>query len=83
MFRGNMLKRLEHVPPYPPIWKLIPAIILAQSISMRHLVKCITAPSVDWRGVTYALEGGGRVRLMEYRPYSGAERWKEASRSVV
>src|SRR5438874_4331448 len=58
MFRGNMLKRLDHVPPYPPIWKLIPAIILAQSISMRHLVKCITAPSVDWRGVTYALEGG-------------------------
>src|SRR5205823_12365011 len=68
LMRSNMRRRLERVPAYPTIWKLIPAAFIAQVISMHFLWACVKARRVDWRGVTYALAPGS-VRLLEYRPY--------------
>lgn len=81
-FRANMRERLGHVPPYAPVWKLVPAIAIAQSLSMRYLWKCIWARQIDWRGVTYSIDREAGLRLEQYRPYLPMPS-QAASRSVL
>jgi hypothetical protein len=67
--RINQLAQSRGASPYPYSWKSLLAVPFVQAL---HLV-CVAAASmarqIDWRGISYQLEGGGRVRLLEYRPY--------------
>ena len=54
------------VEPYPA------AALPTQSFHLAALVSAGFIRKVEWRGVTYEVNGSRRVRLLEYRPYQPA-----------
>jgi len=38
---------------------------------------------IDWRGITYDIEGRDRIRMRTYRPYRGADAGPVAARSIL
>jgi hypothetical protein len=47
------------------------------------LFKAQFARSIDWRGITYDIEGRDRIRMRTYRPYRGADAGPVAARSIL
>src|SRR5205807_2344784 len=52
-------------------WKTIPALLVTQFLVFYCLVSTAFVRRIDWRGVTYAIEGSENIRLLEYRPFHG------------
>jgi hypothetical protein len=53
--------------PYP--WRTLLAGPLTQAVHLASLVSASFAHRIEWRGITYEVNGSGCVRLLEYRPY--------------
>lgn len=69
LIRRIVSKRGETVPPVLVSWKIIPAALLTQGLSLYCLVKTLFLRRIDWRGITYAIHGPENIRLLEYRPF--------------
>jgi len=54
------------------IAKLMLAVVLTQALYAYVLFKAATARTVEWRRARYDILEGGRIRLVEYRPFTGS-----------
>jgi cellulose synthase/poly-beta-1,6-N-acetylglucosamine synthase-like glycosyltransferase len=79
----NRLAQKRGAPPYPYPWKLLLALPLTQAVYLAALVSACFIRKIEWRGITYQVDGSGRVRLMEYRPYQRASHVRKADTSLV
>ncbi len=75
--------RGEARPPGLNSRRLFPAILLTQILTLRAFFQAQFSHQVDWRGVSYRIEGKDQIRLIEYRPYTLAGRFAESNLSVV
>ncbi len=71
------------LPYFLTSWRAWLALPLAQVLHVGCLVSALLARRIGWRGITYELEGQGKVRMAEYRPYAVEKEQSGASRSVV
>jgi hypothetical protein len=81
--RVNRLVQVRGAPPYPYCWKLPLAIPLTQLVYLAALTSACFLRTVEWRGIRYAVDGSGRVRLLEYRPYRQIAQGATADTSLV
>jgi cellulose synthase/poly-beta-1,6-N-acetylglucosamine synthase-like glycosyltransferase len=51
------------------IWKMMIATPLTQWVYALAMFRSFQMTKVEWRGVSYELNGAGQIHLMEYRPY--------------
>jgi hypothetical protein len=65
--RSTAHKRGQRLPS--PSWKLALAGPLAQVLYLAALVSVSFMRKVDWRGITYELDGPTPVHLTAYHPY--------------
>jgi cellulose synthase/poly-beta-1,6-N-acetylglucosamine synthase-like glycosyltransferase len=79
----NRLAQKRGAPPYPFAWKLLLVLPLTQAIYLAGLVSACFLRKIEWRGITYEVDGSGRIRLMEYRPYQRASHVRKADTSLV
>jgi cellulose synthase/poly-beta-1,6-N-acetylglucosamine synthase-like glycosyltransferase len=68
--------RKEFIPKISAITmlKIFVAIPLTQLIFMWAIVSVMKARSIDWRGITYEIQGPWNVRLSNYHPYLNSNR---------
>ncbi len=59
---------------------LLPAVFVTQLVYTLALVSLHFVRDVDWRGVHYQLLPGGKVKLLDYKPYAAIETPSEASK---
>jgi hypothetical protein len=52
-----------------PFW-LVAAIPLTQVLYAAAMLSALLVRHVDWRGVTYRIDGSRQVRLLRYKPFS-------------
>jgi hypothetical protein len=61
--------------------------LLAGPFTMAVYVACLVSAAfvrrVEWRGITYALEGARRIRMTEYRPYRSAAQERDPHPSLA
>ncbi len=50
--------------------RTVPAMVLTLAIYPAALLCAMRLREVGWRGIRYRVEGPGRIRMVEYRPYS-------------
>ncbi len=63
--------------------KLVPAILIAVAHATYAVLKAPLMRSIDWRGITYDIEGRDRIRMRAYRPYRVADGGPAAERSIL
>jgi cellulose synthase/poly-beta-1,6-N-acetylglucosamine synthase-like glycosyltransferase len=63
-------------------WKLPLVFVLAHVVNFICFAMALTLKRVDWRGVTYAVDGPGRVQLVEYRQFCAVNE-ANAERSIL
>jgi hypothetical protein len=73
---------IPRMPPYPSLWRFVPAALVTQSKAMQFLPACVRAREVRWRGITYTIDSKQGIRMREYEPYEAAKR-REATRSIL
>jgi cellulose synthase/poly-beta-1,6-N-acetylglucosamine synthase-like glycosyltransferase len=61
---------------------VLAAIPLTQVVYPAALVSAMLVRMVDWRGVTYRIEGPWRIRLMQYDPYDAGRRTTQGTASL-
>jgi Glycosyltransferase like family 2 len=78
---GDRLVRREVSAP-APAWgpKVLAAAAIAVASSGYAMLTAPFARSIEWRGLTYDIEGRDRIRMRSYRPYRAAG---TAPRSIV
>jgi glycosyltransferase involved in cell wall biosynthesis len=81
--RVNRLVQARGAPPYPYCWKLLLAIPLTQVVYLAALTSACFLRTVEWRGIRYAVDGSGSVRLLEYRPYREVAQGATSDKSLV
>jgi hypothetical protein len=81
LVRTNMRSRIADIPPAPMSWKIIPAAIATQSLSMRLMIETLSLSRIDWRGIVYHLLPNGEIRLDKYEPFEMLR--SDPNRSVV
>jgi hypothetical protein len=62
---------------------LVWATLVALHYSTLALFKAPFMRSIDWRGITYDIEGRDRIRMRAYRPYRGEDAGPGATRSIL
>lgn len=76
--------RAEIPPPNPALgWRLLPALALVHVV---HPLACLSAAlrrTISWRGITYEIARGGRIRMLGYRPYTPPATDQAAPTSVL
>ncbi|MBV9969827.1 MAG: hypothetical protein JO228_07580, partial [Xanthobacteraceae bacterium] len=75
----RLVRRSVSAPPPPWGWKVLVAAAIAAASSGYAMLAAPFARTIEWRGLTYDIEGRDRIRLRSYRAYQGGP----ASRSIV
>jgi hypothetical protein len=81
VIRRIVRARRSDVPPVTFSWKTIPALLLTQALVFHCMFATIFLRRIDWRGITYAIDGPENIRLLEYRPFRSQR--IDPTRSVV
>ena len=81
--RINSLARERGSEHYPYSWRSLLAVPLTQVVYLASLASASFLRQIEWRGITYQLEGAGRVRLLGYQPYQRAAHMPAADTSLV
>ncbi len=79
VIRRNYRLRGVPIPPIVWNWKMIPAFVFTQFICMRYLWRAHHLKQVAWRGIQYAIQGPGNIRLEKYEPYQPPEHVSSSS----
>jgi len=82
---GDYLVRRIVTAPRPTVGRLrlVWPILIALSHATYVLLKAPFVRSIDWRGITYDIEGRDRIRMRAYRPYGDPDGERAAARSVL
>jgi cellulose synthase/poly-beta-1,6-N-acetylglucosamine synthase-like glycosyltransferase len=83
LIRRIIAKRGETLPYARVSWRMWPAGILTQLLSIYCLIASVFLRTIHWRGVAYAIHGPENIRLLEYHPFQPLSAATEPSRSVV
>jgi len=71
----------------PPRRLGLPELVWAISLALYQATRAMFATpltrAIEWRGITYDIEGRDRVHMRGYRPYRGASDASAATRSVL
>jgi cellulose synthase/poly-beta-1,6-N-acetylglucosamine synthase-like glycosyltransferase len=77
----NRLVQARGEPTFSFAWQFALAVPCTLFVYFACLLSAALARRVEWRGITYSLEGKGRIRMTGYRPF-GDPPENEASQSV-
>ena len=68
--RRLLRDRGETLPDFTPaiLLKLVATIPLTQLLYMASVIDCMFMRQVDWRGVTYKIDGPWNVQMIDYQP---------------
>jgi cellulose synthase/poly-beta-1,6-N-acetylglucosamine synthase-like glycosyltransferase len=80
--RRTMSQRGIVLPTFVRSWRAWLALPLLQVVHAGCILSAMALRRVSWRGVTYELEGHGKIRLVQYHPY-GVERQADSAKSLV
>jgi hypothetical protein len=83
LIRCNVANRQKEVPAFTWTIKLIPAAFLAQGLGIQGLIATLFLRRIDWRGISYAIYGPDRIRLLAYKPFDGARQQFDTDHSVM
>jgi hypothetical protein len=83
MVREAIRERGDPAPALPLSWKIVPAVLLAQAMSVYFMVVTIFLRKVEWRGIPYALNGMDNVRLLKYQPFRPSAKALDPTQSVI
>jgi cellulose synthase/poly-beta-1,6-N-acetylglucosamine synthase-like glycosyltransferase len=64
-------------------WKRIAAVPLTLVMAIFAMLATLFLRTIEWRGITYAIEGRDRIRLLAYRPYGRSTDEPTGTRSVL
>lgn len=64
-------------------WRLLPALVLTQVVHIGCLLSALSLRRISWRGITYAIDGPQRLRLLGYQPYVPPTRSEQAGQSIL
>jgi Glycosyl transferase family 21 len=76
----RLVRRAVSAPPPPSGPKVVAAAAIAAASSGYAMLAAPFARAIEWRGLTYDIEGRDRIRMRSYRPYHAAG---TAPRSIV
>ncbi len=89
LFRGERaLRRLARdrgieLPTFSLSWRAWLACPLTQVLHVGCLVSALAVHRIAWRGITYLLEGRGKIRMLKYHPYRGQKESAAEATSLV
>ncbi len=83
LIRRVLGERGKHVPIPSFSTKMLLAGPLTQAIATVMLIGTFLIRRIDWRGITYSIDGPERIRLASYRPIATAPTRLDAEHSVV
>ncbi|MEM9904896.1 MAG: glycosyltransferase family 2 protein [Cyanobacteria bacterium P01_D01_bin.44] len=63
--------------------KIVLAIPLTHLVSARMMASAMLTHSVEWRGVTYQIQGPWDIRLSQYRPYTSTDQPAQPNTSIL
>ncbi|MBI3821972.1 MAG: glycosyltransferase family 2 protein [Planctomycetes bacterium] len=69
VIRRNYRVRGVPAPPMVWTWKMLPGFFFTQAVCMLFLWRAHNIRRVDWRGIEYAIDGPGKIRMEKYQPY--------------
>ncbi len=64
-------------------WKIVPAFLLTHFLHLVCLISALQVRRVSWRGVTYHVEGPGKLYMLEYRPYRTTGDLSQVGKSIL
>jgi GT2 family glycosyltransferase len=80
----RLVRRIVAAPPrVADLPRLVVASLVALSFTTNSLFMAPFLRSIDWRGITYDIEGRNRIRMRAYRPYRGTGDETASSRSIL
>jgi hypothetical protein len=80
----RLVRRTVAAPPRAlGLAKLVRVIPIALAHATYAVFKAPFMRSIDWRGITYDIEGRDRIRMRAYRPYRGADGASAEARSIL
>jgi len=74
--------RGETFPALSFTWRIFPAGLLTQVLSIQCMIRVLFLRRIRWRGVEYAIHGPDNIRLLEYHPYV-QDLQKDTTHSIV
>lgn len=81
--RRNYRLRGLPAPPMVWTWRMLPAFLLTQAIAMYYFRRAQNLKQVAWRGIKYAIQGPGNIRMEKYEPYQPPEQAAPSHHSTV
>ena len=79
----HLVRRIVAAPPRAVgLLNLVRATLAALHYSTLALFRAPFVRSIDWRGITYDIEGRDRIRMRAYRPYRGGDAGPGAACSI-
>jgi hypothetical protein len=82
--RRNFRLRGHQSPPLTTWhWKMLPVLVLTQFVYIFFLLRACRMRQVVWRGIAYAIQGPGNIRLQKYEPYQITDQDAGSRHSVV
>jgi cellulose synthase/poly-beta-1,6-N-acetylglucosamine synthase-like glycosyltransferase len=57
------------LPTFVRSWRAWLVLPLMQIVHTQSMLSALAARQVAWRGITYAIEGRGKIRMVQYHPY--------------
>jgi hypothetical protein len=80
----RLVRRIVAAPPrVADLPRLVAASLVALSFTTNSLFMAPFLRSIDWRGITYDIEGRNRIRMRAYRPYRATGEETASSRSIL
>src|SRR5262249_27653374 len=80
----RLVRRIVAAPPrVADVPRLVAASLVALSFTTNSLFVAPFLRSIDWRGITYDIEGRNRIRMRAYRPYRNTGDKTASSRSIL
>lgn len=83
VIRRNFRLRGQTPPPIVWTWKMIPAFLYTQFICMQLLLRAHYLKQISWRGIPYAIDGPGAIRLEKYEPFQAPAQPPSPQHSVM
>ena len=69
--------------PYSFSWRSLLAGPFTLGVYVACLFSAALVRRVEWRGITYSLQGARRIRMLEYRPYRSAAKERDPHPSLA
>jgi hypothetical protein len=80
--RRTVSQRGIELPTFARSWRAWLSLPVLQLVHTACMLSAMLLRRVSWRGITYELEGAGKLHMVQYHPY-GTQRQPDSARSLV